>query len=72
MPEDKNTTMVAENENASPSKGKTPTKTSGRNAHSQITMLDGAVLDVYIDVSVKMGLKVNLVAYVNTDICLSA
>ncbi|XP_065167109.1 protein 4.1 homolog isoform X2 [Atheta coriaria] len=49
MPEDKNTTMVAENENASPSKGKTPTKTSGRNAHSQITMLDGAVLDVYID-----------------------
>lgn len=54
MPEEKK--MTVENENSSPAKQKTSPgsgRTGGGNALAQVTMLDGSILDVYIEVSTK-------------------
>lgn len=49
MPEDKK--MAVEKENTSPAKSKTPTISRSGNTLAQVTMLDGSVLDVNIEVN---------------------
>lgn len=48
MPEDKK--MAVEKENTSPAKSKTPTISRSGNTLAHVTMLDGSVLDVNIEV----------------------
>lgn len=50
MPEEKK--MTVDNENSSPAKQQkmSPGRTGGGNALAQVTMLDGSILDIYIEV----------------------
>lgn len=49
MPEEKK--MAIDNENTSPAKSKTGSPGRTSNALVHVTMLDGSVLNIYIDVS---------------------
>ena len=51
MPEDKK--MAIENENISPAKTKPVSPNRTGNMLAQVTMLDGSILDIYIDVSIR-------------------
>lgn len=48
MPEEKKMAVDSENTNSSPAKAKTATM--GRTVLAQVTMLDGTILDIYIEV----------------------
>lgn len=54
MPEEKK--MTVENENASPAKQKSSPAGRTGNALAQVTMLDGTILDVYIEVNTALKL----------------
>lgn len=52
MPEEKK--MTVENENSSPAKQKSSPAGRTGNALAQVTMLDGTILDVYVEVSTSL------------------